>query len=343
MKIFIPSPPGEWRYSRFVANLFQEAGCNVLYWNCAKRTPLTLLTHLPGQLSRFGTFVNSAERSLAFLRAVREFKPDVIYIEKALMIHSKAVSEAIRSTGARLIIWYPDNPFWADQTNMSLLRNLRRCDIFYSWGKFLIPVLLSSGCESVRYLPFGFYPEYFPNSVNLNTEDHNKYDCDIVFIGAWDPSREKDLLPLAKHDLQIWGPNWRKKTSRTSPLFPRIQGEGLYGVEMVKAYRCAKLVFNHLRTHNGNSHNIRTMEIPGIGGAEVVRWTEEQAINLFRDNEHIFCYKGGSNSMAERVSELLSLSSKSIQNVRARGKHHVFANHLLKYRVQQILSDVGYY
>src|SRR4029077_6410690 len=98
------------------------------------------------QLSRAERPIYDALMSTRFYYACREYKPDVLFMPKAENIHFYAVKRALEETGARLVIWYPDNPFKADQTSMHLLRDLRRCDIFYIWGKFLIDTIRAAGC-----------------------------------------------------------------------------------------------------------------------------------------------------------------------------------------------------
>src|SRR5438046_9801536 len=93
-------------------------------------------------------------------------------------MHAHAVRRALEETRARLVIWYPDNPFKADQTSMNILRDLKRCDLFYIWGKFLVDALRAAGCRRVEYLPFGFDPILHPPET-ANGEDRSRYVCDM--------------------------------------------------------------------------------------------------------------------------------------------------------------------
>jgi spore maturation protein CgeB len=277
--------------------------------------------------------------SVRFYRACRDYKPDVLFMPKAENIHSYAVRRALEETRARLVVWYPDNPFKADQTSINILRNLKRCDLFYIWGKFLMDSLRAAGCRKVEYLPFGFDPALHP-SVEPTAAERLKYACDVCFAGTWDQERERALEPLAEVNLAIWGPFWADQVQADSPLKKFIGDGGLYGAAMVKAFKSAKIVFNHLRLHNGSAHNNRTMEVTGVGGGTMlVRRTVEQSRELFVEGEHLLCFEDV-KEMKTAVQRLLSDADMNVSMAR-RAQKRVFSEHLLSFRIDQILHDLS--
>lgn len=254
-------------------------------------------------------------------------------------IHSYSVRRALEETRARLVIWYPDNPFKADQTSMNILRDLKRCEIFYIWGKFLMEPLRAAGCRNVKYLPFGFDPLLHSPAEPAGPKAED-YSCEVCFVGTWDEEREHALEPLADFDLGIWGPFWEENVPAESPLRRHIRGKGLYGSEMVRAFGGAKIVFNQLRNHNGSAHNIRTMEIAGIGGGPmVVRRTPEQAKDLFVEGEHLLCFES-EDELKAQVRWLLD-NPQARSEMSRKAKERVFALHLLSFRIDQILQDLS--
>jgi spore maturation protein CgeB len=257
---------------------------------------------------------------------------------KAENIHFYAVKRVLEETRARLVVWYPDNPFKADQTSMNILRDLKRCDLFYIWGKFLLEPLRAAGCKRVEYLPFGFDPILHP-AIEVAASDRLGYNCDVCFVGTWDEERQRALEPLADFALGIWGPYWIDKVPGNSPLRKHIRGNGLYRHEMVKAFKSAKIVFNHLRLHNGSAHNNRTMEITGIGGGTMlVRRTVEQSRELFVEGEHLLCFDDV-KEMQTAVQRLLSDTDTNACMAR-RAREKVFSEHLLSFRIDRILHDL---
>lgn len=320
------------------ARLLRENNCEVLVWD--NKTPSRLFGNRSWwNLSRAEKLAYDTWASWRFYRLCLRYKPDVLFMPKAENIHSYAVKRVLEETKARLVVWYPDHPFKADQTSMNILRNLRRCDIFYIWGKFLVDAIRAAGCPRVEYLPFGFDPVLHPPEIEVTTTDLEKYRCDICFVGTWDEEREAALEPLAAFNLSIWGPSWFEKVSASSPLHKCVRGTGLYGIETVKAFKSARVVFNHLRNHNGSAHNMRAMEIAGVnGGVQLVRRTRELARELFCETEDIFCFDGE----AELATVATSLVNESFdrKGISEAAAMRVKAMHLLKDRISKILLDL---
>ena len=339
MKILIIGSADPFALEISCARAFREFGCEVAHWD-NKRPSRLFGNRSWWVLSRVERAIYDARASWEYLEVVKREKPDVIFQPKAENIHSHATRLALEATGARLVVWYPDHPFKADMTSMNVLRNLKRCERFYIWGKFLVEPLESAGCSRAGYLPFAFDPEMHPGSVRISDEDRRRFGCDICFVGTWDLERQRDLLPLAEFDLAIWGPGWLENLPGDSPLRTRVRGAGVYCEDLVKAYRCSRLVFNHLRLHNGSAHNMRTMEIAGIGGGvQIVRRTPEQSQELFLENEHLFCFEG-----AEELKSVVRnglAHQGGLPDIADRARKHVLEKHTIRQRMQSVLSDLS--
>lgn len=339
MRVLIVGENYPWSSEVGYARELRRNNCQVEIWN-NKRPRLFFGNRNWWRMAHGTKAIYNAISSIAFLKKATAWKPDVIFIPKAENIHSRAVKIAKQRTGAKLITWYPDHPFKADMTSMNILRNLPRYDIFYIWGHFLVETIQAAGAKRVEYLPFAFDPSAHPSEVTISANDRLKYSCQVCFVGAWDAEREHDLEALCDFDLAIWGPGWRENISKSSPLLSKIRGGGLFNEELVKAYLCSSVVFNHLRKHNGSAHNMRAMEIAGIGGGiQLVRRTPELALELFKEGEHLLCY--GSDAEMRRQVQKAIHDSKSGSSMRFAARDHVFSDHLLEYRIHRILADLG--
>jgi spore maturation protein CgeB len=338
MRVLIVGENHLWSSETGFARQFRRVGCEVAHWN-NKSARLLFAYRDWWRLGRLSRPTYDAIASTAFVRKAVRFRPDLIFIPKGENIHSRAVRVAKQLTQAELVTWYPDHPFKADMTSMNILRNLPRYDVFYIWGKFLEESLRAAGAPRVEYLPFAFDPETHPENVTLTTDDIGRYRCDVCFIGAWDKEREADLEPLSKFGLAIWGPGWSENISGSSPLRSKIRGEGIYNEELVKAYRCSAIVFNHLRRHNGSAHNMRAMEIAGIGGGvHLVRRTPELAQQLFKEQEHLLCFDSP-EEMQEKVRTLLRDEARG-RSISQAAQEQVKAHHLLSFRIDEILKGI---
>lgn len=277
--------------------------------------------------------------SAAFLRKATSHRPNVILMPKGENIHSRAVKVALERTGARLITWYPDHPFKADMTSMNILRNIPTYDIFYIWGRFMLETLRAAGARRPDYLPFAFDPLTHPGNVESSADQLRRFDCAVCFVGTWDRERERDLTPLACFDLAIWGPGWQENLPASSPLRPKVRGGALYNEDLVRAYRGSRVVFNHLRLHNGSAHNVRSMEIAGIGGgAQLVRRTTELARELFTEDEHLLCF-ADEEEMKHQVRQALDNPEK-VQRLSWAAQQRVTDRHLLSHRISVIVEDL---
>ena len=340
MKVLLIGEGGPLSSTHSCTRIFRELGCEALHWD-NKKPSLIFGKRSWWKMTRPERAAYDIWASYRFLADCRRFRPDVIFTQKGENIHSYAIRRALEETGSRLVMWYGDNPFRAEVTSFNVIRNLRRCDIFYSYGKFMIDTLRSAGCRRVEYLPFAFDPVVHPPDTNIADSEQAHFQSDLCFVGTWDPQREEALAQLADFNLAVWGQFWRERIDPASPLGGCIRGGTTWGAEMVKCLKGSKLVLNFLRDFNHTSHNFRTMEATGIGGgALLTKRTVEQAELLFTEGQHLFCYDSVAD-MRETIPRLLAEPVR-LATVSAAAQKHVYANHLLQFRIQQILSDLGF-
>lgn len=338
MRFLIIGESQPWSAETSYARQLRRCGCEVEIWN-NKKPRAMFGCRSWWELGRTSRALYDSFASIAFLKEATVRQPDVIFMPKAENIHSRAVKAAMRRTGAKLVTWYPDHPFKADMTSMSILRNLPRYDIFYIWGRFLVESIRAAGARRVEYLPFAFDPESHPTDVALTPDDRKRFASEVCFVGAWDRERERDLESLCSFDLAVWGPGWRENISASSPLRPKIRGGALYNEDLVKVYRCSAIVFNHLRLHNGSAHNVRSMEIAGIhGGVQLVRRTKELSEDLFTENEHLLCFEGN-DELLNKVR--VALSDHGLAKRLSDAAHQrVEKHHLLSERISRMVKDL---
>ena len=332
MKILIIGSRHFASYETSCAKACREAGAEVCHWdNKACFEPVLKVDWW--RLGRVVRFTYDMAASLAFVREVDRIKPDVVFMPKGENIHHRAVREAMERSKAKLVVWYPDNPFRAENTSMNILKNLERVDLFYIWGRFLIDPLKAAGCRRVEYLPFAFDP--FLHDL---TGDQIARDIPCKQDGSFSEEKRDALLPLASCGLQIWGPGWETERIRGGALAGCICGSGLYGKDMVAAYRRAVVIANPIRFQNMPAHNLRTIEAAGIGGGVVLtQRTHEQSEELFVEDEHVLCY-GSAEEMKEKAI-WASGHTETCGAMAAKARERVFEQHLIRHRVAQMLKD----
>jgi len=186
-----------------------------------------------------------------------------------------------QSPAAELVCYNADNPLvtYSRGGNRPWVTASIPCfDLYVTYNQQLLDPLRQAGARRVLRLPFAWDPVLHP-VLQVSEAERQQYACDVVFVGNGDSTRERwldDILQARQGSgwrLAIYG-SWRN--CRSGLVRESIRGAALYGVEMVKAVRSAKVALNILRKQNEGSHNMRTFEIPGCGGIMVSQESPEQ-------------------------------------------------------------------
>ena len=341
MKILVVGPRLPYFFESSCARGFADLGCEVLQidnkpqrWWLGRRDWY--------RLSRPERTAQDILASYEIYRKAKEWRPDVIFLCKAENIRAEAFTLLKRKLGCQLVIWYVDNPFNANVSSFQALRAIQKADHYFIWAKYLIDPLISAGASRVHFLPFAYDPVAYPADIVIPDDEAARWKSDVCFVGTWDRDREAALAPLAGQgfDLAIFGQGWDTMLSSASPLRAHVRSGAIWLEDTVKAFKGAKIVLNLLRRHNWGGHNFRTMEAAGIaGGALATPWTRDQAEVLFEENKEILCFPDESPTprwIAERLGRPDDLKILS-----AAARRRVLAEHLLEYRLEQIMETIG--
>ncbi len=252
------------------------------------------------------------QRLLRFLTD-NEGTYNVVIVFKG-MEFSRRILEACRSICPRAT-WVninPDDPFNIESrgsTNSNVINSLSFYDVYFIWSRNLVRKLSERYCKRVEYLPFGYDPDFhLPPSEPVLIESNL-----VSFVGSWDFERETILTKLADYNLRIYGSNWQR-VSKRSPIYNKITRRGIYGNDLSQVIYRSMVCLNLLRSQNKGAHNMRTFEIPAMGGLMLTTRSAEQ-------NE--FFPEGEGCLMFDNVNEL-------------RGQlDHVLENPALRQRIRE--------
>lgn len=185
-----------------------------------------------------------------FVEAVDQLRPEAVLLIKGRGIAGHHVAEA-RALGARVVVYYPDNPYWRSGDRPAALDRLYACDLVVVWSERLRH-LLSPMCRRVRTVPFGYDDRWFPISPPSSERKG------VVFLGTWSPRRQRYLQEIADLGLEVRGWRWQERSQMASggPSYEAAGGallqEALIGVNLLHP-QCA------------GAHNMRTREIAASG------------------------------------------------------------------------------
>jgi spore maturation protein CgeB len=235
-------------------------------------------------LFRFGLSSIYQQINNAILQKAELFKPDIVWVFKGMEIYPQTL-QALRKAGIKLVNYNPDNPFiftGRGSGNKNVINSISLYDLHFSYNHEIKEKLITDYKVPVKDLPFGF---------DISQELYNdcKQTTEIVkpcFLGNPDEQRVSFLEKIAhKVPLDVYGNNWERFTKHPNiTIFPEVSG-----LEFWKTLRKYRVQINLLRIHNEDSHNMRTFEVPAIGGIMLAPATKEHK-GFFENEKEVFLY-----------------------------------------------------
>lgn len=210
-------------------------------------------------------------------------KYDLIIIIKGLYIKKKFILNIKKITPkSKIINIYPDDPLNENIKNISN-KNVIECielfDFFCHWSERIIKRIKRLKPKSkLLYLPFGY--DEFLHKKYKNFSDYKKYKNVVNFVGSYDDKRFKILKSLKYKNILIAGSNWKNIDSMKRPIFQK---------ELSTIISNSLVSINILRDQNKSSHNMRTFEIPAMGGLMLTTRSKEQNF-FFRENKECLMF-----------------------------------------------------
>lgn len=285
-------------YAEFLKKLAEQSGFELETFDC-KINYFFLGPKSSDQLWWPLKLASNFVTNLAFLLKTLRTKQNIIFLVKGENINFRLLKILKWWQNFKLINFYPDSPFSVANTNSSynILRSLPLYDRFAIWSKLLAQVLQASGSKEVFYWPFLCDEQLFApaQSDEQMLANNQIYASDVCFVGSHDAKREKYLTKLLEREpqlnLKIWGDGWNKNLAQTAPLKYFVQSDKALTPEKMRlAFLGAKIVLNFLREQNVTSHNMRTFEVTSCAAFLLTERSQEQAQELFFEDETVACF-----------------------------------------------------
>jgi len=204
-----------------------------------------------------------------------------LYLNKTFLLNLKKISKT-----SKWINIFPDDPFnvdyFKDISNNNVLKTLKNFDHFFIWSeKILIKLSKIIPKHRIHYLPFA-YDQFIHKRYNKKLS--KKFD--LSFIGTADIERFNIINKLSKYKIIIAGDGWNEyKLSKNVKYVGKANT-----LKSSKIISNSKVSLNILRKQNKGSHNMKTFEIPSMGGLMLTDRTKVQN-NFFPENKASLMYK----------------------------------------------------
>jgi hypothetical protein len=245
------------------------------------------------------------------IRSIETFRPDLIWIFKGMEIYPGTLDYA-KKKGILLANYNPDHPFifaTAGSGNENVRNAVPIYDLHLSYSNEILKELRETYHVEGKFLPFGFEISDAIRSV-VEREREIVRAC---FIGCADDERRRivQLLLDAGIPIDVYGPGWNSyfKPTRLINVFPGVYSDHFWNI--LRKYR---LQLNVFRSQNRNSHNMRSFEIPGIGGIMLAPYSDEH-VHFFNPDAEAFFFSSDIE-IVEKADAILSLSPTEASAVR---------------------------
>ena len=229
---------------------------------------------------------------------------------------------------------YTDNPFNLSSktnSNLNIIKSIQLYDYFcVSFKKTLDKRLKKFGAKKIVFLPFG--NDVAKHKV-IKLINKKKINNKINFVGSFDKYRKKFLNEL-NLNVDVFGPGWKNKHNTNGKL--NIYPKTIEGIKLKKIISKYAISLNILRKQDRNSHNMKTFEIPALGGLMLTDYSREQNI-YFKENIDCFMFKN-KKELLKKVKYILSNSNKAY-SVRKNG-FYKSKFHSYEIRLKNFLSTL---
>ncbi len=287
-----------------------------------KRFNWHLRGHLPTHLHSFSQEV---------LNLCKEKKPDILLTTGTAPVNA-AVLKQMGSMKVQRINYLTDDPWNKNHRSGWFFKALKYYDFIFSARQANRLDLKSASTAKIKYLPFGYDPDYF-----YPVEADVTYASDVLFVGGGDQDRVPYMQALICEgfDLALYGSYWgrykqTKRIWRGMADLPTLR----------RLIKNTKVALCLVRKSNRDGNVMRTFETPVVGACMLTEDTPE--------HRQIFGEEGKAVLYFKTIAEMIHKTNFLIQHENERKRlaeaaHYLITkgNHTYKDRLNHILNKTA--
>jgi spore maturation protein CgeB len=248
--------------------------------------------------------------NVLFKTAVDQFRPDLIWVFKGMEITPDSLKWA-RAQNIKLVNYNPDNPFiflGPGSGNKNVTDSIPLYDMHFTYNLSIQERLERDFKIRTVFLPFGYDLSDQLFTVCTEQEEITR----VCFAGNPDKDRAAFIEQMAGAGIpmDVFGNNWERAVTH-----PGIRiFEPVYGDDFWKVLRRYRVQLNLMRIHNLDSHNMRSFEVPAVGGIMLAPDTREHRL-FFEDGREALWFNG-IHEAVEKAKQLLGMQKLSSEEIR---------------------------
>ncbi len=269
----------------------------------------------------------------ALLNHISNHDYDLIWVFKGMEIFPETL-KTLKTNTDNLINYNPDNPFifsGRGSGNLNITNSINLYDCHFAYNSEIKNVLEERYKVKTVLLPFAC-----DVSQSLYKDCANVIEIlKVCFLGNPDKTRASFIQQLADNGIEIdvYGNYWGKFINHKNITLH----SPIYGIEQWKVLRKYRVQINMMRIHNLNSHNMRSFEIPGIGGIQLAPFTKDHN-HFFEDGKEIFLFHKIEDCI-KNINFLLQISSTEANKLRQASRNAITVKkNTYKDRSEQVIS-----
>jgi spore maturation protein CgeB len=278
-----------------------------------------------------------------FVRQVMVFKPEVVVVFKGMEISKNSLNQ-IRKLGVKLVNYnfdHPFNHFSRGTGNRFVTEAIPYYDLHISYSTSIASQLNERYKLPTAVIPFGYHLTNSQFEEVMNADDAEILE--ICFVGNPDEWRLKLLNKLRAEKLRVhvYGFGWEQQLPPSEYVVihpPKAPGSYWSDpLEFWRVLRQYRVQLNFFRPHNEGSHNLRTFEVPAVGGILLTPDSVEQK-QFFESEKEVFFYSDF-ESLAKQSRKILAMTPHEIKQVRNQARQRsVVENYSYKRRTHDMLK-----
>jgi spore maturation protein CgeB len=283
---------------------------------------------------------------------VNEYHPHILFIYRGTHINRTALHEIKRDHPGTILVGYNnDDPFSKAYPSWKwrhFLKAVPKYDLLLAYRQHNLAEFERAGAKQVRLLRSWFVPE-LNHPVCLSQEDRARFECDVVFVGHYEPDGRLNLLEAIVRQgyrLRLFGPGrgfrwqgwypWVEKSQVLKHLAPINL---VLGEEYNKALCGANVALCCLSKLNRDTYTRRCFEIPAAGTLMLSEYSDDLA-TLYREGNETDFFRN-QNELMCKLKRYLG-DDQLRMRVAQGGYKRVFTDgHDVVSRMQQVLRWVS--
>ncbi len=333
MKVLIIGSNFEWSIERIYQKELQKIGAKVLlietqnifydyYFQSIRNKILFRLG-----LSKIYRKINNSVVDIT-----KDERYDLIWVFKGMELYPSTINK-LKNQSTRIINFNPDNPFvfsGRGSGNSNVTNSLNLYDEHFTYDNDVKLEIEKNFKVKCSIVPFGFDEEVI---LDLEENFHQEMNA-VCFLGNPDIYRAKVLKEVLNMglSLHVYGNHWGKFL--THPLL--TIHKPIFGKSFFQTLRKYRVQLNIMRTHNLDSHNMRSIEIPGCGGIMLAPRTTDH-MKFFEEGKEAFFYTN-TESLVNQAKIILEMDSKKINEIRIAARIKILSEFSYSKLVQKFIS-----